>query len=545
MKKIDLSKINVSSPSQFMRELRPEYYSDTEDRVVYSLGREVLEYHLHSITQRNETHSFEVFCRKLCERTICPNLRSHTGPDGGGDSKVDTETYLVSDEISTLFLVGYPDAGRERWAFAISAKEEWRHKALADVAKIIETKRDYKKIFFITSMFARDKDRANIEDTLSKQYGVPVIIHDRSWIVKEVIENDRKDIAYHYLSIGEEKSDPFRLGPEDYSRARQLSDIEKDFDDPNTFQGMKMQRVTEALIAAKLSRNLERPRFETDGRFARAIRLADVDGTSRQKLEVKYEQIWTAFWWFDDFQFLKDSYESVENIAIISEHAIDLEWLCNLYQLLVNSVLHKHMTLDECKFEERQSRLIKALEKLVGDSERPNNSLEAETSLLIIRMNQAWMEKDGKKLTQVWNDFSTIIEKADGLGEFKAGRLKKMIEVAGLIAGNDPAYDNLVEKVAEFISRRESDVSGAKILLERAKQLDFDSNFQILRLLGKAAIQLNKAEYRDYLIEALWLLMLAYRSAGLLWAARATCITLAATIVKCGKDYTQGEETLQ
>ena len=101
-------------PSQFMRELRPEYYSDTKDQVAYLLEQPVLEYHLDSITSRNETNNFEVFCRKLCERTICPNLRPHTGPDGGGDSKADTETYPVPDEIAARFYVGQPSAGRER-----------------------------------------------------------------------------------------------------------------------------------------------------------------------------------------------------------------------------------------------------------------------------------------------------------------------------------------------------------------------------------------------------------------------------------------------
>jgi len=147
MKNIDISKINISSPSEFMKELRPEYYSDTKDRTIYSLKKELLEYHLESLTKRNETHEFEVFCRKLCERTICPNLRSHTGPDGGGDSKVDTETFPVSDEIENSFLVGHVGAGRERWAFAISAKENWKSKVRDDVAKISETERNYKKIF--------------------------------------------------------------------------------------------------------------------------------------------------------------------------------------------------------------------------------------------------------------------------------------------------------------------------------------------------------------------------------------------------------------
>ena len=62
-----------------------------------------------------------------------------------------------------------------------------------------------------------------------------------------------------------------------------------------------MQRATVALVAARLSRGLERDRIETDGRFARAIRVAQSHGIRRQHLEAVYEAIWTAFWWFDDF----------------------------------------------------------------------------------------------------------------------------------------------------------------------------------------------------------------------------------------------------
>jgi len=250
-----------------------------------------------------------------------------------------------------LFFVGEPNSGNERWAFAISAKKNWKQKVRDDVANIIEVDRNNKKIFFITSRFARDKDRANIEDTLSKKYGIQIIIHDRSWIVKEIIENDRRDIAFNYLGIGEEKNNPLQLGPVDYSRKQQLHNIEKSFDDPNAFLGMERQRVTEALIAAKLSRNLELPRTDTDGRFLRAIRLADDDGSFRQKVESRYEQIWTAFWWFDDFQFLLSNYEEFEAFVIDSEHAINLELLCNLFQLLVNSVIYKHTTAKDCNLE--------------------------------------------------------------------------------------------------------------------------------------------------------------------------------------------------
>ncbi len=78
---------NVVSPSQFMRQIRPERYSDSTRKIKYQLKAEVLSHHLETITERNQTHDFELFCRKLCERTICPNLRPALGPEGGGDSK--------------------------------------------------------------------------------------------------------------------------------------------------------------------------------------------------------------------------------------------------------------------------------------------------------------------------------------------------------------------------------------------------------------------------------------------------------------------------
>ncbi len=61
MTKIDASTVEKISPSQFMRSFRPGHYSDIEDQVAYLLDATTLEYHLESITQRNQTHEFEIF----------------------------------------------------------------------------------------------------------------------------------------------------------------------------------------------------------------------------------------------------------------------------------------------------------------------------------------------------------------------------------------------------------------------------------------------------------------------------------------------------
>lgn len=165
-----------------------------------------------ALTERNQTHDFELFCRKLCERTICPNLRPATGPEGGGDSKADTSP--VSEEISKLTYVGLANSGSERWAFAFSAKKTWADKARSDVSGIMATNRSYKKVFLVTSRAARAKDRARVEDELTRQYGVQVTIHDRTWIIDEVIDKNRRDLAYNYLGIGD-KSSPSRFGKTD------------------------------------------------------------------------------------------------------------------------------------------------------------------------------------------------------------------------------------------------------------------------------------------------------------------------------------------
>lgn len=513
-----------------MRQLRPEYYSDTEDRVSYALDRGLFEYHLETLTNRNQTHAFETFCRKLCERAICPNLRGQTGPDGGGDSKADAETFPVAAEVSALYFEGNVDAASQRWAFAFSAKEKWHQKIRDDVQGIVETGRKYDRIICVTSRFAKSKARAALEDALSREHGLPVTIHDRSWIVEQIIDKDRKDLAFNYLQVGEIRSDPLGFGPIDYSRLRQLAEIERELEDPSSFDGTMMQRATEALLAAKLSRGLEKPRSETDGRFMRAIRLANDGGTQLQQLEANYELIWTAFWWFDDINMLTSAYDSFEALVGDSDHAQMVALLCNLNQILFNAAIHKWMPADQLKLIERTERLEVRLRAMAADERRPNNQLEAQTFLLVTRVNRAFA--DGKRdiLGEIWTEFGKVLEKAKGLGEFDAKRLVSYIEAAACAAGSDRAYTELVERLSEFVAERSSEADGALVLLRRARKLELTHSFDLIRILGRAVLGLSKKEHTTDLVDALIILALAYRSAGLLWACRATCIYALTTI---------------
>ena len=81
-----------------MRSRRPEQYSDSEVTSSLELNPGLLEYHLETLTNRNQEIEFAYFARRLSEKEICPNLRPQTGPTGGGDSKAAAKPYrcLVS-----------------------------------------------------------------------------------------------------------------------------------------------------------------------------------------------------------------------------------------------------------------------------------------------------------------------------------------------------------------------------------------------------------------------------------------------------------------
>ena len=130
------------SPRAFLRARRPERFSDSVVEQEPALDRSMLEYHLHTLTSRSQENDFELFARHLAEREVCPNLLPQTGPTGGGDSKVDAETYPVADALAFVWYVGIGrEAASERWAFAFSAKEKWRTKVRSDIAKIAQTGR--------------------------------------------------------------------------------------------------------------------------------------------------------------------------------------------------------------------------------------------------------------------------------------------------------------------------------------------------------------------------------------------------------------------
>jgi hypothetical protein len=188
----------------------------------------VLEYKLDTLTNRKEEYEFEHFVRQLAERELCANLLPQTGPTGGGDSQVDTDTYPVADSISIRWYEGIGrEAHGDRWAFAFSAKKKWASKAAADVQNIVATNRGYKVVYFITNQFVPDKARARTEDKLRVTHGVDVRILDRSWIVERAFRDDLLQVAIDALHLDSTVATRKEVGPRDLERETELAALDQ------------------------------------------------------------------------------------------------------------------------------------------------------------------------------------------------------------------------------------------------------------------------------------------------------------------------------
>ena len=509
-------------PSEFMRKRRPGYYSDSTVISDPSFSRESFEYHLETLTSRKQEVEFEHFCRRLAQKELCPNLLPQTGPTGGGDSKVDSETYPVSESIATRWYEGIgTEASQHRWAFAFSAKKDWLAKVKSDVKGIVETGRDYKLIYFITNQFVPDKKRSKVEADLKNKWCIEVRILDRSWIIERVFENRRFAIVMETLNIAG-KIETRKIGPLDAERESELSELDEQISDENRYIGVEYQLAEDCLQTALLARGLERPRFEVEGRFARAERIAEKVGYLSQKLRVAYSRAWTAFWWWDDLAELNTLYDSVEKFAIDSQQAAHLEKLFNLWMLLKGAV-NNALAEDIAKFKSRTEDLIKSLERLATNKQRPTNALEALTYLSLMDLPDALRDPD--LLGKVTAKIKDIFIQSEGLVNYPLEPLINIILEFGKAITDSAGFDELFEMVINITAKRKSDLETGLILLERGYQkLNAEKRYEAIRLFGRAQTRLAKEESRPALISSLAGCAIAYESAGLLWAARASLL---------------------
>ena len=519
------------SPRAFYRARRPDRFSDTLREAERGLDRPMVEYHLDTITSRNQEAAFERFARLLATRTVCPNLVPHTGPTGGGDSRVDSETYPVAEDLSLAWYVGSPGAASERWAFAFSAKRVWRAKVKSDIAKIAATNRGYTKAHFITNQFVSDKKRAALEDELRAKHGIDVRIYDRNWILDRIFEGGHEQLAIDELAIPHSVHSAPKPGPRDTERQQELEALERRIQDATQAGALTFALVADSIDAATAARGLELPRETLDGLFQRAERLAERCGTVHQRLVAAYQWAWTAYFWYEDYPLLSRLYEKVYRWALGSENAYDLELLTNLWFNLHTAVRMGAISAAEADYDGRTGRLTEELDRLAQLPDRPSTVLQAKSLRLHIQFNLDFPDR----VDPVLSELGDVIRQCEGLVGYPLRPLVEVLVEFGKVGGDRPAYNQLVELIEQVMAAREGDVAAARILVRRGGQeLENDRPYQAIQFFGRALTRLFKHESRREMITALALCGSAYEGVGLLWAARGSLLTAASI---AGQDF--------
>lgn len=520
-KKNDKHEESDFSPREFLRNRRPELFSDSIESEEPVIDRSQFEFYLNTLTSRKEELRFEHFCRRLAEKELCPNLLPQTGPTGGGDSKVDSETYPVADEIAERWYIGTPKrASSERWAFAFSAKKAWTTKVKSDVAGIVGTKRGYKVIYFMTNQAVSDKSRAKYEDDLSKKYKCKVRILDRTWIIERVITNRRWDIVAQTLDYKIPTEPKSTVGPSDVAKSLALEELEQLLNDPDRYQNTSYQLFEDSMQSALLARGLDYPRSDVDGRFARAERIARDRDDSRQLLRVLYSQAWTANFWYEDFAELNRLYNDVEALALQSESVWDLDNLANLWNAGTAWRANKPQQYDEKKWAIRRARLREAFVKHSLDSDRKTASLWARTQIVLLDAVAAAHQEDS--LSNLMQELNNILREVDGRVDYPVDDVAQIILELGALMEDDENYNELNESVVKLQSQRAGEAKEGAMRFKRGFQLlNAGKKYAAIDQLGKAQTLLAKEEHKEYFIRALVGTALGYEKAGLLWAARA------------------------
>ncbi len=505
-----------------MRERHADLFSDSVSEVEYQIDREVLSYHLETLTNQRGEIVFENFVQRLCEKFIAPNIRPQTGPVGGGDGKTDAETFPVSSEISARWFVPDNDKAGERKAFAFSAKKVWRAKVKSDVAAIAGTKRNYDQIIFVTNQFVPAKKSADLQDELTKEYGIPLTILDRTWLLDRVFLHDSITIAVEELGVGKgaEKQSK-RLGPSDTKRAAELDVLEAQIADGSQYQGQPVALVEDARRAALLARGLEHSSADVNGRFDRALRLARDNNTKKLELKIAYEWAWTSHFWHEDHHRTSELYDDVERLALGSDDANDLERLSNLLPLIRMSVHTSSMDESKGKLKDRTVALKSALEALTVQTNRPNNALHAEAMLLMTRVSEKGVEHRDDPLKDIWVSFTDVIKRAEGLGTFPFTSIANALTQIGEFIADSDEFDTLFEAITDALVSRSSEGEAATRNVQRAYQkLAKGLPYDAIRWFGRAVTLLVKQEYEDNLTNALVGAGIAFEEVGLPWAAR-------------------------
>ena len=505
----------MESPRKFMEQIRKDRYSDSFFVQEYEISKDELQYHFSMLSTKNKEKDFENFATAICKKLICPNIVPATGPYGGGDGKVDAYTYPVSKDIALYWGdAEVRDAGKENWAFAFSIKSDWKEKCEHDVNSILSTKRNFKKIFFVSNQLISSKKRADILDKYKDKVEVRVL--DLEWLLSSVIDNRCLILVEEHLHINCRKNVTNTLGPNDYKRDLRLKELEKSLEDNKNNKELYQKNAINSLEIANLYCQLDRPFDEAKNKFDIAINLARNAGSKPLLKNVYYDLAWKMLYWYENydefFLALGEFKKEINNTHVI--------WDIERYSNLIVSILPaKYLPKYKEKTEKEIDEFLALLE---------NINYEVETELFQVEVKTLYIQSKfilgNEKIENVVKTLNKLFERGKHLVGYDSVTLLRCLEVF-LNYIKEPLFFDFYKKVSEYSCNYLAGVDKAKNYMRLAHAyIKQDNAFDAIGVYGKAAMLFIGEDSTMELAECFCQIALLYERVGLYWASRSAIL---------------------
>lgn len=515
---------------ELYRQKRPEKFSDSKVVRKMELTKEVFQYQMDRLSADMKQDQFENLTRSFALRFVTPNLIPQTGPTGGGDGKTDLETHPVADEIAEKWYVADGGCrGREKWAVAISCKEDWESKVKSDVDKIVKLNRDFTKILFFSNRLIKSKDRKDCEDALKVKYGIPVTIFDQNWFVDRVFKDKCVNIAVKELGLSDGYIETIEVGPNDLQRKKRLDEVEEIILDRGLGDGFDTEFIDLLLESATLSRELELAPSVIRGRFVRAEESCKRYGTVPQLYEIIYQQGWTEFYWLENPLGTMGYLLKLKPLLNEEVNVTRIEKYITLFNVMKNALV-SGLYDDEESLKIEIDYQAKLLKKLENDHNHQSSYLYLKFSLLEQQLIYGSKEEDS--INQVLSQMTFILQEATSHIDIPFESLCKIVEIAGSFIYDNEVYEDLIDMLADTLSKRKQDITAAKVQMNRGLQnLEKGNAVQAIRHLGQCVELFSKESTKADYVRACSYLAMAFMHQDLLYASKVMSVKSAAMIL--------------
>lgn len=511
--------VHMESPYDIYRKMRPQYFSDTVVTYKAELTKEVFKHEMDKLSNDMKQDQFENFATSLAHRFITPNIVPQTGPTGGGDGKTDAETHPVADKIAEKWYIA--DGGcksPEKWAFAMSCKEDWKGKVKGDVDKVAKLGRGFTKIYFCSNRQIRSADRKAAEADLKSKYGIEVIILDQDWFVSKVFEDKCIDIAVKELGLSQQYAEIREIGPNDLKRQKRLAEIEEKISNNTSEDCIDTEYVDIVLESAILSRELELSPSIIRGRLVRAENISKQYGTPQQLYKAIYQRGWTEYYWLKNPDKTYQCYLKLKAMIDQEVNVDRIENLLNLYNLL-ETASALSLFKDDITIKGEENYLKNLYKVLENDQFHQSSFLYLRICLLemaIIRMSD-----DEDALNDLLDKLSKALEKATAHIDIPFETHYTIIEMIGQNIVDNEKFEDFVDHLSDILSSRQQDITASNVQMERGFQNLQKKNYvQAIRHLGQCVSLYAKEPTKADYVRACGYLAQAYLGQDLLYAAK-------------------------